>query len=695
MEKIEELPLLGNKEQFWGAVQIYTEKSHVLNRKVCGASNLWIGISGKDYGEDNITERIINKLNEKNSQKGNGKDENVGNKSPNSQQMQGDDSCSELQQIWYIKSILREEGFKCHHREEMKKECSQAKPYLQVEKDETSCSASDVNDAVSDRNILDIPWQQIRSHQNLIVAVIRKIIPKQLQRFVPRLEVVLLDGWKTCVTYVTRLVRDLESVPPRINYSFTFTGTRISFAYFQDKDSEATGSDGNVIWVKNNVLPKLVKWASEIQEDGLNQDQGSLTLVNVQEYNQLYQKLKIKYGQSLVERWPETTDPQKFVFEDVAIATYLLLLWQQERAVKGITKYQTFVDLGCGNGLLVYILSGEGHKGLGIDLRKRNIWDMFPDDVILQEGVVEPSDKHLYPEYDWLIGNHSDELTPWLPVIAAKSKYTTRFFVIPCCAHDFDCKYKRQRAGMSQYADYLEYIKEVGSVCGFQIWEDRLRIPSTKRVCIIGQERTYSLSESHQILKNIDDFIQVRNEFNGKSTVGENKRKSLCGANSIEETASALWSVNFKAREAVQPVRNCTRLNEGVKRDLIATVVNILLEKKCIVEVDIGSTTSVTWDRGGNINLSDLAQRLGHQQLSALKKECGGLQTLLRNHRHMFSIIQGEVSLHVPVPEWKATVPKERIKTKHCWFHLNHYQSCPLPSSACIYAHGDDDIKKG
>jgi len=30
-------------------------------------------------------------------------------------------------------------------------------------------------------------------------------------------------------------------------------------------------------------------------------------------------------------------------------------------------------------------------------------------------------DAAVYPESDWLIGNHSDELTPWIPLIAARS----------------------------------------------------------------------------------------------------------------------------------------------------------------------------------------------------------------------------------------------------------------------------------
>lgn len=36
------------------------------------------------------------------------------------------------------------------------------------------------------------------------------------------------------------------------------------------------------------------------------------------------------------------------------------ILWEEERAEKGVTTKQSFVDLGCGNGLLVHILSNEG-----------------------------------------------------------------------------------------------------------------------------------------------------------------------------------------------------------------------------------------------------------------------------------------------------------------------------------------------
>ena len=75
--------------------------------------------------------------------------------------------------------------------------------------------------------------------------------------------------------------------------------------------------------------------------------------------------------------WTEKTDPVKFVFEDIAIASWLISLWELERIEQHTSKLQSFIDLGCGNGLLTFILSSEGYVGFGIDLKKRKIWDKF------------------------------------------------------------------------------------------------------------------------------------------------------------------------------------------------------------------------------------------------------------------------------------------------------------------------------
>lgn len=47
----------------------------------------------------------------------------------------------------------------------------------------------------------------------------------------------------------------------------------------------------------------------------------------------------------------------------------------------------TFVDLGCGNGLLTYLLVKEGYKGYGVDIADRKIWNsLCKDDKDMLRG---------------------------------------------------------------------------------------------------------------------------------------------------------------------------------------------------------------------------------------------------------------------------------------------------------------------
>lgn len=104
-----------------------------------------------------------------------------------------------------------------------------------------------------------------------------------------------------------------------------------------------------------------------------------------------YITLKKKYSQFLIDNWQENTDPKKHVFEDIAIAAFLIELWNQIYILQG--KSFEFADLGCGNGALVYILIEEGFKGIGVDARQRKSWKIYPKEVAdnLKEQVIIPS----------------------------------------------------------------------------------------------------------------------------------------------------------------------------------------------------------------------------------------------------------------------------------------------------------------
>ncbi|CAG5118913.1 unnamed protein product, partial [Candidula unifasciata] len=577
-------------------------------------------------------------------------------------------------------------------------------------------------------------------------------------------------------------------------------------------------------WLKTILLDKLVSWS---QIHGISTAVTSLQLVPVDEYKNTYLRLKNTYGRELVKNWTERTDPKKFVYEDVAIAAYLLLIWEEERREKQLTHKQSFVDLGCGNGLLVYILTKEGHKGLGIDLRKRNIWSTFGPDVDLQEKTVSPSGDHLYPGYDWIVGNHSDELTPWVPVIAARSSYKTSFFLLPCCPHDFTGKFNITEKGKSRYASYMDYVKDIIEHCGFVAETDTLRIPSTKRMCFIGKRRTYTQQLEEEMDVKRQAFIHKRticslNQKPEKScvdlAVGKvvNERdvisccpssaeentplpseesnnceqsppssgkdaSSKCLNGGVEDSADAgqedscsspsekrksevlssldsgfgdddslegnrctkrhkgdcgeectvlsaeqedshtgdmksdsitrlssdgysckTWVKDFQPR--VEPgVRNCQRVPEQVKSQFVQVAFQLVLAASDAKTVSLAGGR--TWNKGGSVPLSQIASRFDKTAMQQLKSECGGLQTLLRNHSHIFQVTGGNVQLRdfTAADPWNGcNVKKGRNKrgnqehtrkTTLCWFADNHPDGCPKTNNDCPFAHGSGELR--
>lgn len=80
-------------------------------------------------------------------------------------------------------------------------------------------------------------------------------------------------------------------------------------------------------------------------------------VVSKVDFQNRYITLKSKYSSDLVNSWCESTDPKKHVFEDLAIAAFLIEYWKLKKFNKDEFEFR---DLGCGNGLLVYILMMEG-----------------------------------------------------------------------------------------------------------------------------------------------------------------------------------------------------------------------------------------------------------------------------------------------------------------------------------------------
>ncbi|KAM4611261.1 putative tRNA (uracil-O(2)-)-methyltransferase [Polymixia lowei] len=450
-------------------------------------------------------------------------------------------------------------------------------------------------------------------------------------------------------------------------------------------------------WLSRDLLPKLLRWATETRT---SEFRSTLSLLPVEKYSLMYQQLKDKYKE-MVKVWPEVTDPEKFVYEDVAIATYLLVLWAEERIVKGLTSKQSFVDLGCGNGLLVHILCNEGHPGKGIDVRKRKIWDMYGLQTLLEEKAITPSEGFLFPGTDWLIGNHSDELTPWIPLIAARSSYSCRYFVLPCCFFDFFGKYQRRHCKKSQYKEYIDFIAEVSEASGFNTEEDCLRIPSTKRVCLVGKSRNYQLSDEAQAEDRRACYIQSRQTPSGVTVQGSNAKgdgDSRHDNIDTDRTPGSDWGAGFQPRDRIETVRNCAALPRDFVDGVVMQVANALLglTKEAI-------SVPTAWNQGGSLSVREVAELLEQETLQVLKKECGGLQTLLKNNHQVFRVEGGRVHIR----DWRGLTERKStradakrkplapgaLKTRICWFHAHHPQGCPVQVEQCAFAHGADDLR--
>ncbi|KAJ5263276.1 tRNA(Ser) Um(44) 2'-O-methyltransferase [Penicillium angulare] len=177
-----------------------------------------------------------------------------------------------------------------------------------------------------------------------------------------------------------------------------------------------------------------------------------------------YSRLKDQYAPNLYDKWLDKTEPSKHVLDDIIVAALLIELWRNMYGVvpasevtdetRDSSQFPGFVDIACGNGVVVYVLLMEGYSGYGLDARRRETWTIFPKSVQekLKERICIPkpfldatntgeigADIHTgdFPPETFIISNRADEMTVWTPLMAALSCLASPlpFLAIPCCSH--------------------------------------------------------------------------------------------------------------------------------------------------------------------------------------------------------------------------------------------------------------------
>lgn len=407
---------------------------------------------------------------------------------------------------------------------------------------------------------------------NGLFVIVHVLLPKN-SFYKQSVEVVILDKSKNFAHFnAIADVNDQIAAPP-FPYDIKLSSTgQLQITVDKIEYADTNHSE----WLVDKLFAKLIKWMEQPEFDCSIK---SLCLISTEDYYFTYMDLKNKYGDKLVKEWPKVacTNPEKYVYEDIAIASYLICIWKRYDAKREIK----FVDCGCGNGLLVYLLNQEGYSGYGWDIRRRQVWDIYPKSTHLYEKVVTPNS--VFPDCNWLIGNHSDELTPWIPIICLNSSIETNFFVLPCCPFDLNGrKYVRKNTAISQYADYLNYIKELCIKCGFDTQIDKLRISSTKRTCLVG----------------------IRTDLDEKNY------------KSLKMESIKYMQIQPTIREKTEKVRNCTQLNRDLIQRIVHKCVDCLLSENNFIEKSNGGE----WNKGKSVHLSELSKLVELDDLKQLKR---------------------------------------------------------------------------
>lgn len=218
----------------------------------------------------------------------------------------------------------------------------------------------------------------------------------------------------------------------------------------------------------------------------------------------------------------------------------------------------------------------------------------------------------------------------------------------------------------------MTYVQRISNICGFSTYVDRLKIPSTKRTCIIGSGRAYGVNEFTAKCEEIQVFIDERS-------------RSMC------QDKSTAWSNDFKPRSDVEAVKNCSKVDKNIQEDIVQCIFKELLSKRKYLSDFINPT----WNIGGQMALGDLVKLIPVDHLQKLKSECGGLQTLLKNNHQIFLVQKGMVQIRQPVSYANRLLEKQQngakkdfiFKQKPCWFSENHPDGCPFSADECSFKH--------
>lgn len=361
-----------------------------------------------------------------------------------------------------------------------------------------------------------------------------------------------------------------------------------------------------------------------------------------------YARLKLKYATGLCRDWVEDTEPSKHVFEDLAITAFLVELWRSmygvipagEREDHGQKEYTTdfpgFVDVACGNGVLVYVLLMEGYHGWGFDARARKTWKIFPEWIQqrLREEVYIPkpfadtlssgteekeatisiiggmkTHRGMFQKDTFIISNHADELTVWTSLMAALASPQSPlpFIAIPCCSHSLSgARYRYPPPKKTKQKDKNEPNPEEGGEEEEEEVEQNPQ-PATGDLKALRNAKLDAAQPDTGINKSTyatltEKAIQVAEEigYGVEKTMLRIPSTRNMGVIGGRRRTTQVW--NNRKKEKERPSAPESGHNTDLDGDMIAEQVNEVVRRECARDGGVEAAARIWIERAKGLN---------------------------------------------------------------------------------------------
>lgn len=108
------------------------------------------------------------------------------------------------------------------------------------------------------------------------------------------------------------------------------------------------------------------------------------------------------------------------------------------------------------------------------------------------------------------------------------------------------------------------------------------------QVCLIGEQRTYAPCEEATVDALRQQFLDERCGLG---------RDGGCGFRVVEASSSEKWGSGFVPRGCIEPVKNCSQVDQSVSQLIVSTIASALLQTEHLVSIERASDGAV--DAGG------------------------------------------------------------------------------------------------